>query len=405
MKLSVIGASSVATLQLATAVATMSVDAKVDGSLELFLYARDEDRLRAVTGQVATLVADVASVTSTTSLEQSLEGAAIVFVQVRVGGLAARDFDESFPRRAGLPGEETLGPGGFANALRTIPVLDEIFSSIATYAPEAFVLVLTNPAGIARRAGSSHGLNVVEVCEAPHALLGLMAQRKGCDLADLFDHYVGMNHVGFYIPDDEAELEALLDLVPIDADRILEFQALPLAYVRYYVEPDAQFNKQRDKPTRASELMALEQGARLKLEKGESPDVTLRPAPWYSLAAMPVLRSLLTQSNERLLVGTANDARLPSLSFDSTVEGVARIDRTGSVIKSRLRALPSPALALLERHAHYEDLALTACREPKEENILAALRANPMVGDDVSVEPLLEALLSVVRQSDVADAR
>jgi len=405
MKLSVIGASSVATLQFASALATMTGDPRVGGSLELSLYARDQNRLRTVAERVAALVADVATVSSTTSLDESLEGCDIVLVQVRVGGLAARDFDESFPHRAGLPGEETLGPGGFANALRTVPVLEEIFAQIAAHAPEAFVLVLTNPAGLARRAGSRHGLNVVEVCEAPHALLGRIAQRRGCELSDLFDRYVGMNHVGFYIPDDVGELEGLLDLVPIDANRILEFGALPLAYVRYYVDPQSNFAAQRAKPTRASELMELERGARTKLENGEFPDVTLRPAPWYSLAAIPVLRSLLTRDEEPLLVGTANGARLPTLSVDSTIEGVARIDRAGRVVTSDLRALPSTALDLLERHAHYEDLALVACHEPGEENIRRALRANPMIRDDTPLEPLLEALLSVVERSDVANAR
>ena len=405
MKISVIGASSVATLQFATALASITGNSGIEEGLELSLYARDMDRLSAIADRVAALVGNLAEVTSTTSLDESLEGSAIVLVQVRVGGLAARDFDESFPHGAGLPGEETLGPGGFANALRTVPVLDEIFSKVAAVAPDAFVLVLTNPAGIARRAGSSHRLNVVEVCEAPHALLGLIAQRLGREVDDLLGRYVGMNHVGFYVAHDAGELESLLDLVPIEASRTREFGALPLAYVRYYVDPDTYFEKQRNQPTRASELTALEQGARTKLEKGEFPDTSLRPAPWYSLAVMPVLRSLLVGSGERLLVGTANNARLPGLSFDSTIEAMATIDRAGAVTTSQLRALPAPALELLERHARYEDFALTACREPNEENIIQALQANPMVRDDTPLESLIEGLLSVIHQAQVSNAK
>jgi 6-phospho-beta-glucosidase len=405
MKLSVIGASSVATLQLATAIASLPDHEGLEEFFELSLYARDKGHLSVMSEQVAALVEDVARVSSTTSLDETLTGADIVLVQVRVGGLAARDFDESFPHRVGLPGEETLGPGGLANALRTVPVLDGIFSQIARCAPEAFVLVLTNPAGIARRAGSSHGLNVVEVCEAPHALLGLVAQRLERAVIDLLDHYVGMNHVGFYVPDDGSELEKILDLVPVEAQRSIEFGALPLAYVRYYVDPNTFYRRQRGAPTRASELMDIERAAREKLERRALPDASLRPAPWYSLAVMPVLRSLLIGSGERLLVGTSNNARLPSLPFDSTIEGVATIDQAGVVTTMRLRTLPPPALSLLEQHARYEDLALEACRDPSDENIRRALQANPMVRGDTPQEALVEALLGVVGHSDVTNSR
>ena len=53
-----------------------------------------------------------------TELTTALEGADVVLNAVRVGGLAARVFDESYPQRHRCPGEETMGPGGLANALR-----------------------------------------------------------------------------------------------------------------------------------------------------------------------------------------------------------------------------------------------------------------------------------------------
>src|SRR5665213_1633370 len=136
MKLSVIGASSVATLQLGSALEAMFNELASGQRMELSLYARDKQRLKDIAGQVALLVDDVTTVTSTTSLDNSLSAADVILIQVRIGGLMAREFDETFPHRAGLPGEETLGPGGFANALRTMPVLDVIFSRITELAPD-----------------------------------------------------------------------------------------------------------------------------------------------------------------------------------------------------------------------------------------------------------------------------
>ena len=50
----------------------------------------------------------------------------------------------SFPQAFGLPGEETIGPGGFANALRTVPALAQTWADVAELAPDALVINLTN---------------------------------------------------------------------------------------------------------------------------------------------------------------------------------------------------------------------------------------------------------------------
>ena len=68
--------------------------------------------------------------------------------QMRIGGLDARAHDETFPHALGFPGEETIGPGGFANALRTIPVVNWAMEIVSEVAPNAVVLNLTNPASI-----------------------------------------------------------------------------------------------------------------------------------------------------------------------------------------------------------------------------------------------------------------
>jgi 6-phospho-beta-glucosidase len=51
----------------------------------------------------------------------ALGNADFVISQFRAGGLAARSNDEKIPLKYGIIGQETTGPGGFANALRTIP--------------------------------------------------------------------------------------------------------------------------------------------------------------------------------------------------------------------------------------------------------------------------------------------
>ncbi len=393
MKLSVLGASSVATLQLAGQLTSLDASLLQRNDFRLRLYARSQERLAPIASDVIRRAEGLFPVTHTTSLEEALRGADLVLLQVRIGGLEARRFDESFPHRVGLPGEETLGPGGFANALRTVPALEETFEEIARVSPNALVVVLTNPAGILRRAATRHGLNAIEVCESPHVLLATIGERLGRSPLELQSRYVGMNHVGFYVPENEEQLTQLLDVVPVDEESIRFFGAVPLGYVRYYADPKRYFEAQLDKPTRAEELMKVDQASRELLGHGDAPDPSSRPAPWYSLAFLPVVRSLLGEGAP-LLAGTPNAQRISQLSDDATIEGPATIDDEGRVSSRDVVALPDGARDLLARHAKYEDLALRACLDPTNDNVAAALRANPMVSDDNDVSELIEVLVS-----------
>ena len=59
----------------------------------------------------------------------------VVFVDLRPGGTEGRIADERVALELGLLGQETIGPGGLAYALRTIPVMREIAQTIAEVAP------------------------------------------------------------------------------------------------------------------------------------------------------------------------------------------------------------------------------------------------------------------------------
>ena len=61
-----------------------------------------------------------------TDLDEALDGASVVLLQLRVGGQAARNVDETLPLECGCVGQETTGAGGLAKALRTVPVVLDI---------------------------------------------------------------------------------------------------------------------------------------------------------------------------------------------------------------------------------------------------------------------------------------
>ena len=96
-----------------------------------------------------------------------MDGAVAVLVQLRVGGQRARLVDETLPGRFGLLGQETTGPGGFAKALRTVPVVLDIADTVAKLArPDAWIVDFTNPVGIVTRALLDAGHRAVGLCNS-----------------------------------------------------------------------------------------------------------------------------------------------------------------------------------------------------------------------------------------------
>ena len=142
--------------------------------LDLRLVARREDRLGVIGRHAALVLQGVRpewSVRWTTDLADGVGGADVVVPLVRIGGSAARDHDERFPTAFGLVGDEGIGPGGMANAWRTLPPLRSMAAVIAARAPGALVANLMAPLGVTTRALADAGLDCMGVCELPIVVL------------------------------------------------------------------------------------------------------------------------------------------------------------------------------------------------------------------------------------------
>ena len=74
---------------------------------------------------------------TTADPDAALEGADFVVVQLRIGGQAARRVDETLPIGFGCLGQETVGAGGLAKALRTVPVVLDLAERTAARANPA----------------------------------------------------------------------------------------------------------------------------------------------------------------------------------------------------------------------------------------------------------------------------
>src|SRR5205814_3330164 len=105
------------------------------------------------------------TITTTAEIDDGLDGAGAVLLQLRVGGQAARNRDETWPLECGCVGQETTGAGGLAKALRTVPVvLDIAERARQRAAADAWIIDFTNPVGIVTRALLDAGHRAVGLC-------------------------------------------------------------------------------------------------------------------------------------------------------------------------------------------------------------------------------------------------
>ncbi len=165
------------------------------------LHDVDAGRLRAVSrvlAEQAAGVPDPVEVSTTTDLDEALRGADFVFSAIRVGGLEGRANDERVALAEGVLGQETVGAGGIAYGLRTVPVADDIARRVARLAPDAWVINFTNPAGLVTEAMSRHlGDRVIGICDSPVGLGRRIARVLGARPDEAWIDYVGLNHLGW----------------------------------------------------------------------------------------------------------------------------------------------------------------------------------------------------------------
>jgi 6-phospho-beta-glucosidase len=385
--IAVVGGSGAATPELAASLHDAGIE-----DIELRLIGRSPNRLATVRAASQSLAGSGIRVTADTDRARGLSGANVIVNQVRVGGLRARAFDESFPLEFGIPGEETLGPGGFANALRTVPVALDIARTIEREVPDATVLNLTNPAGMVHQAMvMATRSRVISLCDSPISLVAHASRLAGVGPGDDPDYaYVGMNHCGWLtalclhggdrLP-SAIEAYARAGERPVDGDVVRSLGVLPVPYLRYYYHADRMLAAQEGKRSRAEELLDLEAlllAAYRAPGDVRPPELERRGAVWYSAAVVPVIRALFFGEAKDAIVGTVNAGLFPWLPPEVVVESQARIG-PGGVSERRAGDLPADARSLLATHAAFESLTVAGILEQDEGKLLRALIANPMI--------------------------
>ena len=414
IRLVVVGGGSTYTPELADGIARLGAMLPV---AELVLVDPDPERVRVVAGLTSRILARAGSsarVTATDDLEAAATGADAVLIQLRIGGQAARAQDESWPLECGCIGQETTGAGGLAKALRTIPVVLDIARRVRAVNPDAWIVDFTNPVGMVTRALLDDGHRAVGLCNVAMGFERLFAARLGVDPERIELDHAGLNHLSWELGvrvrhDDGSATEVLDTLLDEHGEALVEETELPLPllrsernipsyYLRYYLEHDELVARAATRPSRATQVAALESELlELYADPGldrTPPQLRERGGAYYSDAAVGLLASLLGTGPARdHVVNVRNRSTLPFLDDDAVIEVRAAVSSEG--IRPRpVPAVPPLASGLIAHVARYEQLGVDAALHGGRDQVVRALLAHPLVGQYTAAQELADRLIA-----------
>lgn len=351
----------------------------------------------------------------------AIKGADFVITQFRVGGLDARAKDEAIPLKYDVIGQETTGPGGYAKALRTVPVILDICKDIEELSPDAWLINFTNPSGIVTEAILNYThVKALGLCNVPIGAKKNIAKALDVDFNRVQASFMGLNHMNYIYSatlDGEEILPKLIDMFdnpPEHARPYLEDMTdiiwpmpflrslgmLTSPYHRYYYRNRMMLQQEKDdmakNGSRAMQVKAIEKEL---FEKYRDPNLCVKPkeleqrgGAYYSEAAISLIDAIYGNRNEIHTVNLQNHGTISNLPYNAVIEANAIIG-AGGATPLAIGEMPTRVAGLVNEVKAYEQLAVKAAVEKSYDIALAAMLANPFINDYEVGKAILDELI------------
>src|SRR6266568_3003638 len=391
MKVAVVGGGSTYTPELIDGFARLADQVSIT---EIVLVDPDQSRLAVVgpfSARIMRAYGHPATVRWTSDLDDGLDGAGAVLLQLRIGGQAARRRDETWPHKCGCIGQETTGAGGFARAL-----------------PDGWLIDFTNPVGIVTRALLDAGHRAIGLCNVAIGFQRIFAGMLGVEPERVSLEHVGLNHLTWeravlldgtdVLPDlIAAHGEELAGLIELPLSVIEQTHSIPSYYLRYFYAHDQVVSEQLASPTRAEQVAQIELEL---LAMYSDPALDRKPellgqrgGAFYSEAAVALLASLVNDTRDVQVVNVRNNGTMPFLADDAVIEVAAVVGKDGAAPVGF--APLGPLMRGLTAHVSaYEELAVQAARLGGRDRVFEAMLAHPLIGQYDKAGQLTDLLLA-----------
>lgn len=348
----------------------------------------------------------------TTDKEVAFSDSDFFFIQIRTGGLAARERDEQIPISHGCVGQETCGAGGMAYGLRSIGDMIELVNNIRAYSADAWILNYTNPAAIVAEALNREfpeDKRILNICDMPATIMVSYAQLLGCEFWDLVPEYFGLNHYGWFTRIRNKKGEDLTDeikriilkdgICAVDPEiaedpswqstfrnmrKLLQDnpEYLPNTYLQYYLYPEKMAEEEDFTNTRARQVIngrekrVFELNQRI-IDAGTTDGETLN-ANIHGRYMVRVAASLAYNMGDIYLVIVPNNGIISNLQNDAMVEVPSMLTSDGPQPFS-VGQIPTFQKAMIECQLGYEKLVVDAWYEGSRQKLINALTLNRTV--------------------------
>jgi 6-phospho-beta-glucosidase len=416
LKIVVVGAGSSYTPELFANLTSDVSDLAVD---EVALVDLNPDRLEFIADvgrRILRTAGSPINLTTTTELDRAVDGADFVVPQIRVGGLAARKRDEALPMAFGMVGNETTGAGGFVCALRTVPAVLEIARTVERRAPDAWILNLSNPAGIVTEALLRHtSLRTMGFCNIPTNTARQLGAIVGVPHTQVRLESFGLNHLSWLrraFVEDEDVLQPMFDglrdgghplvamadpLMTVDDLRALRL--IPSWYTRFFyfteqvlAEDEAAGTTKADRDVAAEEQLGTKY--RTVGFDDECREILAgKGGANYYENVLAAIAAIAGDSGDVIVADVRNDGAIPELPRDACVEVPARVNRQAATALP-VQDLPVQVRGLLQAVKAYEQLTIEAAISGDRERAVQALVANPLVRSYSTARPYFDKVLA-----------
>jgi 6-phospho-beta-glucosidase len=237
-------------------------------------------------------------------------------------------------------------------------------------------------------------------------------QRQAAGILGVEPHRLQLDHVGLnhltwtrqILLDGRDVLPELISTHAVDlADRsgcnpelLVRLGVLPSYYLRYYYAHDLVVQQQKNAPSRAEQVAAMEVEL---LDLYADPPLDAKPeslqkrgGAFYSEAAVDLVASLLSYRGDVQVVNVRNSGTFDFLADDAVIEVPARIG-AGGVHPIPLAPIEPLLAGLIAHVSAYENLALDAAINGGRERMFHALLAHPLVGQVELADRLSDLLI------------
>ena len=381
----------------------------------------------------------------TTDIKHALAGADYVIMTFRVGGMESRVIDEKVALSHGVLGQETTGPGGFAMAMRSIPVVLDYVKLMKKVCPDAWLINFSNPSGIVTEAIINKGgwKNAIGICDGPEMIRGYAAIALGAKTSDVQMEYFGLNHLGWaraiwykgknHVPDfiNMIKQAGGLPGLPFSIGVIEALGMIPNEYLYYYyhskeavenilktvktrgemlVEQNTVLSSDLEKlfetgdkeglvrrykaylDMRSETYMANETGGRFEEFKLDQESIDNLTEEGYADVALGAIEALEGGSPRVMTLNVPNAGAIVGFPETAIVEIPVLVD-TDCIRQITVGNIPIYCMGLMQSVKSYELYTVDAATEGSYLKAVAALTVHPLVRDYALAKSLVDGYI------------